>query len=100
MITPEREKAFWERCGFGYDSQGNITLPGSTKLSPYLPSVESLDDLFEWAVPIDLSIRFIRTREGGYGIELERNDYTIVSTAIDKDPATALFLALEKVFNE
>ena len=121
MISEERIKKFWEWCGWQYE-EPKCDCPGCAKscwvppdkptafdgryLTCGLPDLD-LNNLFKWAVP-KLSGWLVFTVVGAYGTgEVkyrsfmhakkgeDMTEYAGVSD--DFDPATALFLAIEKL---
>ena len=106
MITRERIQKFWEWCGLSkrggywwYDSSGK-------HLTSEVPPID-LNNLFKYAVPKLLEREGCEVALTKYPDEDHWNGclWTNVEPFIDineedKDPATALFLAIEKVFND
>ena len=112
MISQERIKRLWEWCGFQYrdeypDGRGNwgrITFPDGHEISelkfhlcPYPPI--DLNSLFKWAVPkTETSFEVWQDGDGFW----HWRPYSLGIDALgwDADPATALFLAIERLIEE
>ena len=123
MISQERIQSFWERCGFVLRKQGNENDPmyvlnkpdgeqyniwyrgrlGTNKLpvKGLYPPID-FNSIFKYAVPkleqVDNELRkisFTYNYSQTITCEITRENDFIYE--IDKDPATALFLAIEKV---
>lgn len=115
----ERIQKFWEKCGFRYEEttpewaleQGKsssmwwLDPEHCTYKKNKLPPI-TLDNLFKYAVPkvYDMELikrnRFAGEWQTAYRakVRLARKPWQLPVT--DKDPATALFLAIERVINE
>ena len=95
MIAQERIQRFWEWCGFEFHLSASENphywrAPDGKSLSE-LPPID-FNSLFQYAVPkiLDEGYLFLRVLFNDWVEELEE----------DKDPATALFLVIERVIKE
>ena len=101
--TEAQIKEFWEWCGWKQDSIGNWLYPPQYKNEQFrmygIPPI-TLDNLFKYAVP---KVDRYRLEDDWSKIE-KHFAYAEIGeksgSAWDKDPALALFRALDKVREE
>ena len=111
--TEAQVKEFWEWCGFklkedwrrrGFHYEATVKCPNWIYPDnphweygeSYLPRLD-LNNLFKYAVPKLENDVAIKIFKGDYSWIVELWKDNIIARDHDKDPATALFLAIEKV---
>ncbi|KKK82140.1 hypothetical protein LCGC14_2806360 [marine sediment metagenome] len=104
-ISQERIRKFWEKCGFRYVhetihfryyyKEHYWQYPNGDN-KQYSPPID-LNNLFKYAVPKLENDVAIKIFKGDYSWIVELWKDNIIARDHDKDPATALFLAIEKV---